>query len=579
MPVIATAGHVDHGKSALIEALTGRNPDRLREEKRRGLTIDLGFAWTTLPSGCSVAFVDVPGHQRFIGNMLAGVGSVSSALLIVAADEGWKPQTEEHLAVLDLLDTKRVLVALTKIDLANEVSLLMADIRKRLVGTVAQDAQIIPVSVRSGRGLDDLREALDHIAVDPDDVGRPQIWVDRAFVVAGAGIVVTGTLLGGSLGTGDEVAIWPGDLAARVRSVESHERKQDRVAPGNRIGVNLAGLGRGDVERGARIALPGSMRSTSRIQVTLRLPRYVSELGERGDYHLHVGTASVAATLRPLDKEHALVDLAHPLWLQAGDRFVVRDSGRRLVIAGGMVLDPAPVGRRSEIASRSLRLAEAVQGGPDQVATALLEARGRARQADLAAWSGGGHADAIGESELLLSSGKAAELAGEAVVAVDQHHQSRPLEEGLSLGRLASLLEVDEPLARTIVALTASLELRGSAVAARGSAPQEIDERWQSLATTLQTAAPPTLDELGVDSELIRRLLRDGQLVRVADNLVYLPASLEEVIATVRAIDAPFTVSEFRRLLGITRKHAVPLLEYFDREGITLRTGDQRTAR
>lgn len=579
MPVIATAGHVDHGKSALIEALTGRNPDRLGEEKRRGLTIDLGFAWTTLPSGCSVAFVDVPGHQRFIGNMLAGVGSVSSALLIVAADEGWKPQTEEHLAVLDLLDTKRVLVALTKIDLANEVSLLMADIRKRLVGTVAQDAQIIPVSVRSGRGLDDLREALDHIAVDPDDVGRPQIWVDRAFVVAGAGIVVTGTLLGGSLGTGDEVAIWPGDLAARVRSVESHERKQDRVAPGNRIGVNLAGLGRGDVERGARIALPGSMRSTSRIQVTLRLPRYVSELGERGDYHLHVGTASVAATLRPLDKEHALVDLAHPLWLQAGDRFVVRDSGRRLVIAGGMVLDPAPVGRRSEIASRSLRLAEAVQGGPDQVATALLEARGRARQADLAAWSGGGHADAIGESELLLSSGKAAELAGEAVVAVDQHHQSRPLEEGLSLSRLASLLEVDEPLARTIVALTASLELRGSAVAARGSAPQEIDERWQSLATTLQTAAPPTLDELGVDSELIRRLLRDGQLVRVADNLVYLPASLEEVIATVRAIDAPFTVSEFRRLLGITRKHAVPLLEYFDREGITLRTGDQRTAR
>lgn len=579
MPVIATAGHVDHGKSALIEALTGRNPDRLGEEKRRGLTIDLGFAWTTLPSGCSVAFVDVPGHQRFIGNMLAGVGSVSSALLIVAADEGWKPQTEEHLAVLDLLDTKRVLVALTKIDLANEVSLLMADIRKRLVGTVAQDAQIIPVSVRSGRGLDDLREALDHIAVDPDDVGRPQIWVDRAFVVAGAGIVVTGTLLGGSLGTGDEVAIWPGDLAARVRSVESHERKQDRVAPGNRIGVNLAGWSRGDVERGARIALPGSMRSTSRIQVTLRLPRYVSELGERGDYHLHVGTASVAATLRPLDKEHALVDLAHPLWLQAGDRFVVRDSGRRLVIAGGIVLDPAPVGRRSEIASRSLRLAEAVQGGPDQVATALLEARGRARQADLAAWSGGGHADAIGESELLLSSGKAAELAGEAVVAVDQHHQSRPLEEGLSLGRLASLLEVDEPLARTIVALTASLELRGSAVAARGSAPQEIDERWQSLATTLQTAAPPTLDELGVDSELIRRLLRDGQLVRVADNLVYLPASLEEVIATVRAIDAPFTVSEFRRLLGITRKHAVPLLEYFDREGITLRTGDQRTAR
>jgi len=579
MPVIATAGHVDHGKSALIEALTGRNPDRLGEEKRRGLTIDLGFAWTTLPSGCSVAFVDVPGHQRFIGNMLAGVGSVSSALLIVAADEGWKPQTEEHLAVLDLLDTKRVLVALTKIDLASEVSLLMADIRQRLVGTVAQDAPIIPVSVRSGRGLDDLREALDHIAVDPDDVGRPQIWVDRAFLVAGAGIVVTGTLLGGGLGTGDEVAIWPGDLAARVRSVESHERRQDRVAPGNRIGVNLAGWGRGDVERGARIALPGSMRSTSRIQVTLRLPRYVSELGERGDYHLHVGTASVAATLRPLDQAHALVDLAHPLWLQAGDRFVVRDSGRRLVIAGGTVLDPAPVGRRSEIASRSLRLAEAVQGGPDQVATALLEARGRARQADLAAWSGGGHADAVGESELLLSSGKAAELAGEAVVAVDQHHQSRPLEEGLSLGRLASLLEVDEPLARTIVALTTSLELRGSAVAARGSAPEEIDERWQSLATTLQTAAPPTLDELGVDSELIRRLLRDGQLVRVADNLVYLPASLEEVIATVRAIDAPFTVSEFRRLLGITRKHAVPLLEYFDREGITLRTGDQRTAR
>ncbi|MGI8518376.1 MAG: SelB C-terminal domain-containing protein, partial [Acidimicrobiia bacterium] len=512
-------------------------------------------------------------------NMLAGVGSVSSALLVVAADEGWKPQTEEHLAVLDLLDTKRVLVALTKVDLADEVLSLIADIRERLVGTVAQDARIVPVSARSGRGLDALREALEHIAVDLDDVGRPQIWVDRAFVVAGAGIVVTGTLLGGSLGTGDEVAIWPGDLVARVRSVQSQERKQDRVAPGNRIGVNLAGMDRGDVERGARIALPGLMRSTSRIQVSLRLPRYVAELSERGAYHLHVGTASAAATLKPLDKEHALVDLAHPLWLQAGDRFVVRDSGRRLVVAGGRVLDPAPVGRRSQIASRSSRLAAALQDGPDQVATALLEAKGRARQADLAAWSGGGHAEAVGEGELLLSSRKAAELAREAVVAVDQHHQTHPLEEGLSLGRLASLLEVDEPLARTIVASTESLELRGSAVAAKGSAPQEIDERWQSLAATLKTAAPPTLDELGVDSELIRRLLRDGRLVRVADNLVYLPATLEEVIATVREFEGAFTVSEFRQRLGMTRKHAVPLLEHFDREGITIRTGDQRTAR
>ncbi|MFN2487852.1 MAG: selenocysteine-specific translation elongation factor [Acidimicrobiia bacterium] len=579
MPVVATAGHVDHGKSALVQALTGRDPDRWEEEKRRGLTIDLGFAWTTLPSGRVVSFVDVPGHRRFIGNMLVGVGPVTSALFVVGADEGWKPQTEEHLAILDLLDTERIVVALTKIDLVEDLVPVEAQVRARLRGTFAKTAPIVPVSARTGAGLDTLRAEIDDIVVEGKDWGRPYLWVDRAFIISGAGLVVTGTLLDGSLGAGDEVAIWPGEKRARVRAVQSHETKLDRVSAGTRVGINLAGLPKSAVGRGSRLGIPGDLLPTSRIQVMIRTPRYVDELTERGAYQLHVGTAMVAIDLHLLGGEDALIALSTPLWLQAGDRFVIRDSGRQLVVAGGVVLDPAPAGRRRELGRRSNSLVAALRAGPDAVATALLESRGTARRSDLVAWSGGGDPRGLGNGETVLSNTKAAQLSEQAFNAVEKYRAAHPLEKGISVGQLADHLEIDEALTRAVVAQVEGLELRGSSVSVRGSSVDTIDEQWSAVAEQLHTPAPPTLDELGLDRDLLRRLVRDGHLVRVTDNLVYLPSVIDDLVSAVRAIEAPFTVSEFRQLLGITRKHAVPLLEYFDREGITLRSGDLRQSR
>ena len=579
MPVVATAGHVDHGKSALIQALTGRDPDRWEEEKRRGLTIDLGFAWTTLPSGRTVSFVDVPGHRRFIGNMLAGVGPVASALFVVGADEGWKPQTEEHLAILDLLDTERIVVALTKSDLVTDLAPVEGQVRERLQGTFAEKAPIIPVSARTGAGLDTLRAAIDDIVVVGEDRGRPSLWVDRAFVISGAGLVVTGTLLDGSLGAGDEVAIWPGAKRARIRAVQSHETKLDRVPASTRVGANLAGLTKSAVGRGSRLGVPGDLFSTSRIQTTVRIPRYVDELTERGAYQLHIGTAMVAIDLHLLGDDSALIELATPLWLHAGDRFVIRDSGRQLVVGGGVVLDPAATGRRRDLSRRSQPLFEALQAGPDAVATALLEIRGIARRSELIAWSGGGNPNGLGNGEKVLSHTKAVQLTEQARNAVQKHRSAHPLEEGISVGQLADELGIPEALTKEVVAQADTLEFRGSAVAPKGSSADTIDERWATVAAQLQTSAPPTLDDLKLDRDLLRRLVRDGHLIRVTDSLVYLPSVLDEMISSLRAIEDPFTVSDFRQLLGITRKHAVPLLEYFDREGITLRSGDLRHSR
>ena len=578
MPVIATAGHVDHGKSTLIEALTGRNPDRLAEEKQRGMTIDLGFAWTTLASGRAVGFVDVPGHQRFIANMLAGVGSVSSALLVVAADEGWKPQTEEHLAALDLLGIHRVAVGLTKSDLTEEVESAVERVREHLVGTLAASAPIVPVSARTGEGLDALRQVLDELTVDAIDADRPSLWIDRVFTVKGAGTVVTGTLTGGSLSVGQELASWPGNRQARVRTIESHEQRIDRAPPGSRVGVNLVGAHHSDLARGTRLALPGALRATSRFHGTFRRARYVDQLRERGAYQIHVGTATVAATLRKMGADHVLVQLASPLWLEAGDRYLLRDAGRHLVVGGGLVLDPAPQGRGSEISGRSQALSDAWAGGRDRLATVLLETRGMANRADLTAWSGGGLPSGVGDGDV-VSDERAAQLVEAAQDVVESYHREHPLEAGMTVGGLAKAMGLDEGLTRLIAGKSSELVLDGATVARVGAGAASVDPAWELVAAHLRTAAPPTLDELAVPLEVLRRLIRDGRVVRVADNLVYLPEVLQEVVARARSLGKPFTVSEFRQLIGVSRKHAVPLLEHFDREGTTIRQGNQRTLR
>ncbi|MDQ3953111.1 MAG: selenocysteine-specific translation elongation factor, partial [Actinomycetota bacterium] len=367
MQVIGTAGHVDHGKSTLVRRLTGIDPDRFAEEKRRGLTIDLGFAWLGLPSGREVGVVDVPGHERFVRNMLAGAGGITVCLFVVAANEGWMPQSAEHLAILDVLGVSSGVVALTKADAVDEETLALAaaEVEERLAGTTLAGSEVVPCSGTTGDGLEELVAELDAAiasAPPPPDAGAPRLWVDRVFTIAGAGTVVTGTLMRGGLSTGDEVEIAPEGRRARIRTIQTHKKEVADAGPGNRVALNLAGLERGGAERGDAVVAPGRWRATQRIDVTLRvLPAAVTgsdvALTEKGAHLLYAGSAESPARLkllgsakvRPGESAFAQLHLAHALPLVRGDRFVIRDAGRVLTLGGGEVLDPLPSeARRSD---------------------------------------------------------------------------------------------------------------------------------------------------------------------------------------------------------------------------------------
>ncbi|MGZ5384335.1 MAG: selenocysteine-specific translation elongation factor, partial [Acidimicrobiia bacterium] len=362
MPVVGTAGHVDHGKSTLVQALTGRDPDRWEEEKRRGLTIDLGFAWTTLADGTEISFVDVPGHERFIKNMLAGSEAIDVALFVVAADEGWMPQSEEHLAVLDLLGVRSGLVAVTKADRVDDelLEFVTLEVEEKLAGTSLAGVPILPVSAVSNRGMDDLRTALEatirEIRPSLVDIGRPRLWVDRSFTITGAGTVVTGTLLDGSLATGDQLEIWPGRLRGRVRGLQNHEKDHLQVAPHNRVAVNLVGLDRAEVGRGAMLGRPDDWYPTDTVLVHIETARYLDEpLTNRGAYHLHLGSGAWPVRLRLVATSElegsgpAILQLSQPLPLKVGDRFIRRVVGRRAVAGGGRVLDPHPAAKTRDL--------------------------------------------------------------------------------------------------------------------------------------------------------------------------------------------------------------------------------------
>ncbi len=357
MKVIATAGHVDHGKSTLIQALTGIDPDRLQEEKQRGMTIDLGFAWLTLPHGEPVGIVDVPGHIDFIKNMVAGVGAVDAALLVVAADEGVMPQTHEHLAVLDLLAVPRGVVALTKIDLVEEagwLELVEEELREALQGTTLADAPIVPVSAITGEGLDALLQALaDTLAQAPARAidGPPRLFIDRAFSMAGFGTVVTGTLKEGSLHVGDEIIIEPGGLKARIRGLQSHKQRIETALPGSRVAVNLTGLHPSQLYRGQVLTTPGRVKSSKRVDVRLRAWEDApAMLRHNMEITFHSGSAETMGKLRLLEGDELLpgeetwaqIELRDPVAVSRGDRFIIRRPSPSATLGGGVIVDPAP---------------------------------------------------------------------------------------------------------------------------------------------------------------------------------------------------------------------------------------------
>jgi selenocysteine-specific elongation factor len=362
MHVVATAGHVDHGKSTLVLALTGMDPDRFAEEKERGLTIDLGFAWTTLPSGREVGFVDVPGHVRFVKNMLAGVGAVDACVFVVDAAEGWKPQSEEHLRILELLGTRHGVLALTKVaSLADddERELARLAVADHIAGTFLDGAEIVGVDAVAGCGVDDLRSAIDRLlARTPNaaDHGRPRLWIDRSFAVKGAGAVVTGTLTGGALHAGEELVVLPAGRRGRVRRLHTHAAAIDAATPGRRLAVNLSGVSHHDVARGHAVVRDGQWTPTAAFDASFTvLASLGHDVGRRGAYHAYVGSGEHAvrirvlgaASIEPGGTARVRVHLPVALPLAAGDRFVLRESGRQETVGGGEVLDVAPVLRRT----------------------------------------------------------------------------------------------------------------------------------------------------------------------------------------------------------------------------------------
>ena len=403
MRVIGTAGHVDHGKSTLVEALTGIDPDRLKEEKEREMTIDLGFAWLTLPSGERVGIVDVPGHKDFVKNMLAGVGGIDAALFVVAADEGVMPQTREHLAILDLLQVRGGVVALTKADMAEDedwLDLVQADLLEVLEGTVLSGAPVVRCSARTGQGLGLLVEELDrYLATGAPrrDVGRPRLPVDRVFTVAGFGTVVTGTLSDGTLSVGQEVEIQPSGRKARIRGLQTHKEKIETAVPGSRVAINLTGVGKEEIQRGDVVTVPGWLRPTTLVDCQLR---YLGDAPLPLKHNMAVdffsGAAEVQASVRLLGERTLApggngwvqMRLVQPVALVKGDRFIIRQPSPSVTIGGGMVVNPFPGRRHRRFRSEVIeRLETLAHGTPQEILLQALERRQPAETRDLVARS------------------------------------------------------------------------------------------------------------------------------------------------------------------------------------------------
>jgi selenocysteine-specific elongation factor len=575
MDVIATAGHVDHGKSTLVRALTGMEPDRWEEERRRGLTIDLGFAWTTLPSGRVVAVVDVPGHERFIGNMLAGVGSVPAALVVVAADDGWSAQTAEHVAVLDALGVRHALLAVTKADLADPAPVL-ADATERLAATSMGAVPGVAVSATTGRGVAELTGALEALLAGlpaPDVAAPVRLWIDRAFPVRGAGTVVTGTLAAGSVAAGDRLRL--GGREVGVRGVQSLGRPVDRATATARVALNLRGIAVEDLSRGDALLTPGAFRETGEVDVVLarepedRLP---------AEAVLHVGSAAVPVRLRPLDATAVRLRLAGPLPLRVGDRVLLRDPGARRVL-GADVRDVAPPELRRRGAARQRAEELGRQGTGPAGAAADLTRRRVARADDFTAMGWPVPTDAVRAGPWLLAPGLVETLARRVPGLVAAHRQAYPLEPGPPVAVVRRELDLpDDDLVR--LAVRPPLALReGRVVVAAAGLPPAVQRAVDAIRARLAADpfAAPDAEELraaGLGPRELAAAARDGQLVRIAEG-VHLAPGVERVARErLAGVPAPFTLSQARAAWGTTRRVAVPLMEWLDARGVTERLPD-----
>jgi selenocysteine-specific elongation factor len=557
--VIATAGHVDHGKSSLVRALTGTDPDRFAEEKRRGLTIDLGFAHAEVDAE-AISFIDVPGHVRFLRNMLAGVGGVDACLFVVAATEGWMPQSEEHLRILELLGIRHGVVALTKVDLAGDpdlVELATLDVAEHVAGTFLADAPIVPVAAPTGVGLDELRAALAWLARTTPaaaDRGRARLWIDRVFAARGSGTVVTGTLTGGSIAVGDRMVVEPGGRAVRVRGIQTHGVGVERIGPGNRVALNLSGVEHTELARGDAVVVPGRWHLTNRFDAALHVLASLDHtVSRRGAYLAYVGSGEHAARLRVLGPDairpgedapvRVHLDVAVPL--VPGDRFVLRETGRDETVGGGEVLDVAPV-------------LPASRARPDRRVERVVAERGWVEADELERLTGARRPPTIGRW------------------VVDPDTAARAAE--ALRARLPVPLATLDDRERALLDTLDGVVVDGVQAHLAGSGPDL--SRHPVVATLAAGGLAPPAPE-GIARGDLRDLVRRGVLVE-RDGIFWHADAIEtaaHLAARLLAESAEgFSVSRFREAAGITRKHAVPLLAELDRRGITRRRGDLRIA-
>lgn len=592
MHVVATAGHVDHGKSTLVRALTGIEPDRWEDERRRGLTIDLGYAWTTLPEVGEVAFVDVPGHRRFIGNMLAGLGPAPAVLLVVAADSGWSAQSEEHLRAVNALGLEHGLVVVTRADLVDAAR--AEEVRRDVVDRVAQsslgEAEAVVVSAVSGAGLDDLRAGLAALCrrlPPPRADGRLRLWVDRSFTIKGSGTVVTGTLGAGSIAAGDQVEVSGrgGPRRLSVRRLQALERQRDSVGAVARVAVNVRGVESGEIHRGDALLTPGAWRHADDVDV--RLSAEVDDPPQQ--VICHVGTASVAARLRPLAAAAARLRLERPLPLETGDRLILRDPGREGAIIGATVVDTAPpaLTRRGDGSRRGLEVMDTAE-------VTLLDEVGRRGVLTLDDARLLGHApDTFSDAELsaagverlgshLVTREQADTWVARLTAAVDAQATADPLEPSLAMAAARAAAGVPDLSMLEQLCAAGGLVVDRGRVSRPGVRPS-LGAKQEGLDRIIRRlgadpfAAPeqPDLDAAGLGTREVAAAVTTGQLLRLVssggDIVLLLPTSPARAMRVLAGLPQPFTTSAARQALGTTRRVAIPLLEHLDARGWTRR--------
>ena len=605
--VVGTAGHIDHGKSTLITALTGIDPDRLAEEKRRGMTIDLGFAHMRLPSGREIGIVDVPGHARFMRNMLAGTHGLDAVVLVVAADEGVMPQTREHLEVVDLLEVRRGVVALTKVDLVDEawLELVTEEVRETLQETTLASAAVLPVSAVTGQGLDELKAALDGLldgAEPRADLGRPRLPIDRVFTMSGFGTIVTGTLVEGTLSVGDELEVVPRGRLVRIRGLQRHNRSVETASPGIRVAANLTGVEKSELARGDVLARPQTLQSTRRVDAHVRvLASAPRALRHGAELLLHTGTTEVGCraivltgdAIEPGGQGWVQLYLERAIAAGSQDRIILRVPSPPLTLAGGRLVDVAPrkhsrhdatVGESLDRRAAGDVLQEELRKYPRGVAAAALLKATMGQPSDL----DGLRARRVGE--WLFDDDAWSATAERATADIAAYHAAHPLRPGMPREELRSRLRLPASAFPSVLAAfttEGTLEERDGAIAS----PRHravVDSSDGPAARLLEALgenpfAPPSLAEAmqrtGAGAEVVRALAQRGDLVRLNDDIAFTRDAFSNAIAIVKeviAANGSVTVAQLRDRMGASRRPMLALLEHLDATKVTRRVGDQR---